>query len=345
MYHARLILAFLLLAGALVPIHAATEAAPSLRNACQGFTADAFASPDCDAEMAADPQPPVAAIAIDHGTVAGYTFMRVIAAHPVQVLSAPGGGRVLHTIDAGFNFITPRSVREGWVEINPGEYVAEEHLAYVQPSLFTGMFIQAEPPRPFGWILKHGYASDRPGGAPVQTPEMKVTRYTLTYVYSTVNVDGLDWYLVGPGKWVEQRSMGLIKRVARPEGVGTRWVAVDLYEQVLVAYEGDAMVFATLVSSGLPNWSTREGVFEVWTQQINAAMSGAEGLPDYYRLENVPYALYFDGNISLHGTYWHDGFGYRHSHGCVNMTITDAHWLYDWLGVGGSVYVYYSRAY
>ena len=40
--------------------------------------------------------------------------------------------------------------------------------------------------------------------------------------------------------------------------------------------------------------------------------------------------MYFDGDIALHGAYWHDGFGYRKSHGCVNMTITDAHWLFQW---------------
>jgi len=38
-----------------------------------------------------------------------------------------------------------------------------------------------------------------------------------------------------------------------------------------------------------------------------------------------------DGGISLHGTYWHDIFGYRTSHGCVNMTISDAKWVYEFL--------------
>jgi len=40
--------------------------------------------------------------------------------------------------------------------------------------------------------------------------------------------------------------------------------------------------------------------------------------------------MYFDNDISLHGTYWHDGFGYRHSHGCVNLSISDAHYLFNW---------------
>ncbi|MEM6283551.1 MAG: L,D-transpeptidase, partial [Chloroflexota bacterium] len=55
--------------------------------------------------------------------------------------------------------------------------------------------------------------------------------------------------------------------------------------------------------------------------------------------------------IALHGTFWHDGFGFPQSHGCVNMSITDAHWLFKFISPefdaktadgGASVYVYNS---
>jgi hypothetical protein len=32
----------------------------------------------------------------------------------------------------------------------------------------------------------------------------------------------------------------------------------------------------------------------------------------------------------LHGTFWHDRFGFKHSHGCVNMSIQDAEWAFRW---------------
>ena len=41
--------------------------------------------------------------------------------------------------------------------------------------------------------------------------------------------------------------------------------------------------------------------------------------------------MYFNGGESLHGTYWHDSFGYRRSRGCVNLSISDARWLYEWM--------------
>jgi lipoprotein-anchoring transpeptidase ErfK/SrfK len=116
-------------------------------------------------------------------------------------------------------------------------------------------------------------------------------------------------------------------------------VSIDLYEQVAIAYEDDQMIFATLISSGLPDWPTREGLYQVWERVESGGMSGAEGEPDFYSLESVPWTMYFDEDRSLHGTYWHDGFGYRHSHGCVNLSITDSAWFYEWAS-GGDLWVY-----
>ena len=59
-------------------------------------------------------------------------------------------------------------------------------------------------------------------------------------------------------------------------------------------------------------------------------MSGFTGAPNGYALTSVPCVMYFDESISLHGTYWHDVFGYRSSRGCVNLSISDAHHLYGW---------------
>ena len=53
--------------------------------------------------------------------------------------------------------------------------------------------------------------------------------------------------------------------------------------------------------------------------QVVTKMSGAEGKVDDYFIEDVPHTMFFDNDIALHGAYWHDRFGYKHSHGCVNM--------------------------
>jgi lipoprotein-anchoring transpeptidase ErfK/SrfK len=92
------------------------------------------------------------------------------------------------------------------------------------------------------------------------------------------------------------------------------------------------MVYAGLVSSGLNRWPTYEGLFQVFSRHLQIRMSGAEGQVDYYNIEDVPYTMYFDrtNEIALHGAYWHDRYGYKHSHGCVNMPPRDAEWIYYW---------------
>jgi lipoprotein-anchoring transpeptidase ErfK/SrfK len=61
-----------------------------------------------------------------------------------------------------------------------------------------------------------------------------------------------------------------------------------------------------------------------------AKMSGREGKPDYYFLEDVPYAMYFNRDMALHSAYWHDKFGFKHSHGCVNLPPSVAQWMWNW---------------
>ena len=50
--------------------------------------------------------------------------------------------------------------------------------------------------------------------------------------------------------------------------------------------------------------------------------------------------MYFDEDRALHGAYWHNQFGQQLSHGCVNLSLGDSHWLYNWANDGDTVYVY-----
>jgi hypothetical protein len=189
------------------------------------------------------------------------------------------------------------------------------------------------------WVLIPSFPSPYPG-ASGDSSRPRLERYTRVNIFEVVEVDGWRWYLVGPDAWIQQTNVAKIVFTEKPEGVKGRWVAVDLYEQVLVAYDEDTPIYATLISSGLPDWATNEGTFQTYWRLANGYMTGAEGQSDYYLVEGVPYTMYFDQSISLHGTYWHDGFGYRHSHGCVNMTITDAKWLFEWTADGGFDFPY-----
>jgi lipoprotein-anchoring transpeptidase ErfK/SrfK len=117
---------------------------------------------------------------------------------------------------------------------------------------------------------------------------------------------------------------------------GEHWIDVDLSQQRVYAYAGNTVVNSFLVSTGTWQTPTVTGKFKVWIKLRFSDMSG----PGYY-LPDVPYVMYFHGDYGLHGTYWHNNFGTPMSHGCVNLSIPDAAWLYDFSREGTVVNVHY----
>lgn len=120
------------------------------------------------------------------------------------------------------------------------------------------------------------------------------------------------------------------------EGNGARWIDVDLTNQMVYAYEGDVIVNSFVVSTGTAYTPTVTGKFKIWIKLKKTNMSG----PGYF-LADVPYTMYFYKGYGLHGTYWHNNFGTPMSHGCVNLSIPDAEWLYYWASEGTVVNVHY----
>ena len=61
--------------------------------------------------------------------------------------------------------------------------------------------------------------------------------------------------------------------------------------------------------------------------------------PGYY-LPGIHWTMYFYNAYSTHEAYWHNNFGNPMSHGCVNMRISDAKYIYDRSEVGTLVRVH-----
>lgn len=117
---------------------------------------------------------------------------------------------------------------------------------------------------------------------------------------------------------------------------GARWIDVNLSQQMVYAYEGDVIVNSFLTSTGTWRTPTVTGSYKIYVKYISTTMAGPG-----YNLPNVPYTMYFHKGYGIHGTYWHNNFGVPMSHGCVNLSIPDAEWLYYWASVGTVVKVHY----
>jgi lipoprotein-anchoring transpeptidase ErfK/SrfK len=105
---------------------------------------------------------------------------------------------------------------------------------------------------------------------------------------------------------------------------------VDLDAQVLVAYEGDRPVFATLVATGKKGYRTPTGFYRIRRKYVARRMQGPD--PDHgrYDIGDVPWTMYYHGGLAIHGAYWHDAFGAVRSHGCTNVPPQAARWLFQW---------------
>lgn len=357
--HYRHLLKIALIATALLTGQVVTAQETCIQATCGRMDAsDVTQTPGLSAaEIDAYIEPEFASLTVRQNLLHDRRYQRVSGS--LDIYDAPGG-TIIRTLAEGFNFVTVNSIEGGWTQINPSQWVRSEALSdsnYII-SQFTGVFLPEEPlAYPVAWMLINAYPSSEPGGSPLESNGL-VYRYTRVNIFAAVEVEGWRWYQIGPDRWVQQTAVAKVIPVDRPEDVTTeRWISIDLYEQVLTVYEGDRAIFATLVATGLPRWPTYEGTFNIYFRRVRHTMSWGTPGDDFYYLEEVPWTMFFDEGRALHGAYWHDGFGYRRSHGCVNLSITDAHWLYNWVAeeferlnspdreVGPAVYVYSSGEY
>ncbi len=225
-------------------------------------------------------------------------------------------------------------LRSGWwIRADGGR------LARYEPP-FQGLLFSSTPRNAFGWILGETQSRIAPG---VNSPKSGIThyRFEVIQIYATRNVDDITWNLIGPDEWVDSHQIARVDATSvPPQGVtGGRWIEVNLYEQTVAVYDNNRLIFATMGSTGIDRFWTRPGLFQIRNKLETETMSNS--IPDdFYYLEDVPWTMYFDEERALHGEYWHNWFGYPQSHGCVNLSLGDAHWLFDWANVGDTVYVY-----
>lgn len=116
-------------------------------------------------------------------------------------------------------------------------------------------------------------------------------------------------------------------------------IVVDISEQRLRAYENGVEVKTFLISSGKKGFSTPLGKTEVIAKipVMTYAWNYGAGNPNNYYLPNVKWNLRFRKHYYIHSAYWHNNFGRPMSHGCINTSVKDAEWIYNWAQVGATV--------
>lgn len=158
-------------------------------------------------------------------------------------------------------------------------------------------------------------------------------------------VDGSVWYCLlddkknqfyyVPGEHVRLIPDSELDPLAEQVPGEEKRVEVRLDEQVVLAYEGKTLVFATRTSTGgrlrSGTYTTPSGEFITFHKRPTRHMAAGDLAASGFDLPGVPWVLYITkSGISFHGTYWHNDFGRPRSHGCINLTPQAAKWLYRW---------------
>ena len=221
-----------------------------------------------------------------------------------------------------------------WYQINAEEFVPADALALAGASRFQGIYLTQQPSHAFAWINRWAQPSVVPQGA-LNTAVEPFQRYQVVTIFAEEQRSDEIWYLIGPDQWIEQTNVARADVDPPPEGVpqGAKWIEVDLFEQTIAAYEGERMVYATLISSGRTGTSTPPGLYTLWSKVREGKMSNPDvedGSAAWYFLEDVPWTMYFHEGYSIHASFWHDAFGFTRSHGCVNLAPRDAQWFFTW---------------
>ena len=114
-----------------------------------------------------------------------------------------------------------------------------------------------------------------------------------------------------------------------------RWIEIDLSTQRLTAWQGNQPIHHVIISTGKKATPTIPGIFTIQSKRPIDRMRGAG-----YDVPNVPYAMYYHRGYAIHGAYWHNRFGTPVSHGCVNLAVDQAEWLFNWTSLKTPVIIH-----
>ncbi|MBX3154429.1 MAG: L,D-transpeptidase family protein [Deltaproteobacteria bacterium] len=220
------------------------------------------------------------------------------------------------------------------------EYVLRQAITLHAPSLYGGARLGDDTglglpgvvwPRVYSW--GQAYTMYTPTGAGGQNRAIPA-RTIVPVLETQADKAGKPLaYRIGANEWISAADLRVFNPAPPPPFLekGERWVDVDLDNQILVAFEGELPVYATLVTTGATATPTQTGVYRIWLKESEADMKGLTG-EDPYSVATVPWTQFFsdEKGLALHTAYWHDAFGTRRSHGCVNLAPRDARWLYYW---------------
>ena len=241
-----------------------------------------------------------------------------------------------------YHFVDSQDTERGTVLVRENGQAIPANQVHIYPlTKFHGWNMLEEPVAP-GFLPAWAIDYD---GTPIHVapdPNSEIAERLPYHTALVVEDEPVDrtgnWWMMpnglGPGTpGFVQTDTGIRRWTPAPAeadvGPGEVWLDVDLEQQILAVRRGQDVEFVTLVSTGALGTVTPRGIFEIQSKAAWGDMASRPGSDDPYYVEKVPWVMSFKARYALHGAFWHWGFGHPASHGCINLSVRDARWIYD----------------
>jgi len=122
---------------------------------------------------------------------------------------------------------------------------------------------------------------------------------------------------------------------------GSKWIDVNQSTFKVTLWEGTTLIKRFTCVTGAAITPSHNGTFYIYSKYTSVTMRGhnADGTP--YVSPDVPWTSFYNGGEALHGAPWRSSFGYRGSHGCINLPVSVAHFIFNWAPLGTRVVVHW----
>lgn len=213
-----------------------------------------------------------------------------------------------------------------------GRAVPAKDMARFRPSRFQGRDLKSGP-IPAGKALSWTPYDDTPVFTEASLESKEVSKLSRHSELIVTPIPGNeDWVKLdsedGPSGFVSTSDLRLFTPTPPDSSNDELAIDVELNDQILSIWIGVTPIFATLISSGKPSDRTPLGLYTIETKWAFSKMENRDG-DDPYFVAAVPWTMYFSGRYALHASYWHNRFGQRLSHGCINLSPRDAKRVFE----------------
>lgn len=216
--------------------------------------------------------------------------------------------------------------QEPYVKTFSGGYVSSRSIKPLKPSSLMGLNVKSDD-FPVAFIISsQAKLYKKSGGSYV--PWKSIAKYSVRPVVK--HSDG--WYSVkyAPFAFLKPSDITVAPKIPQLlSGVkeDEHWLHVDISEKIMYAMKGKNPVRIMLFAASR---KTMKGIHRIFLKRVYQNYD-LQNVSDGYFLEAVPYVLYYNKGFAIHAAYWHDNFPIHETHGCINLSMKDARWLFTFM--------------